>query len=255
MRNVLDCLIALSISLLLGAPASEAALLPEWREPLLKAEALIEDGKYEKAERLTQRTVQDILDRAGTGTSVSATLASAVVLRAVATVGTGDEEYGIWLWHTALNILPEMQDLDLAKYGPPGRVLAEYPLDVKKSSDSKDSGATEEPESLEEDEIQEEDKIQEEDNEVLPPKVVKNKKVKYPRGARAFRHTGKMAVLIIIDSEGRPHSPVIVDQAPAPTLAYSVLETIRQWKYEPATLDGEPVSVYYHLTVNFSLGR
>ncbi|HMB53620.1 MAG TPA: energy transducer TonB, partial [Thermoanaerobaculia bacterium] len=34
----------------------------------------------------------------------------------------------------------------------------------------------------------------------------------------------------------------------------STMETICTWRFEPATRDGEPVEVYYNLTVSFSLG-
>ncbi|MDY7092094.1 MAG: energy transducer TonB [Acidobacteriota bacterium] len=249
MRRMTVCLIAVSLALLLSAPTSEAALLAQWREPLEETEALVQTGQYEKAERLAKRTANEISDSAGAGGSVAATLASAVVLRAVATVGMGDEDYGIWLWHTALNILPEMKNLDLNSYGPPGRVLAENPLEEPDNLDEQDQRPKEKKE------INAARKALEEGGEIVPPKVSKRKKVKYPRGARAFRNTGKMVVQVILDADGKPHSPFIIDQAPAPSLAYSVLETIRQWEFEPALRDGEPVPVYYNLTVNFSLRR
>ncbi len=31
------------------------------------------------------------------------------------------------------------------------------------------------------------------------------------------------------------------------------VKAIQQWKFRPATLNGEPVAVYYNLTVNFRL--
>lgn len=36
-------------------------------------------------------------------------------------------------------------------------------------------------------------------------------------------------------------------------LDQKALEAVREWKFEPATLDGEPVAVYYNLTINFTL--
>jgi TonB family protein len=249
MRKILVRLVAFSLALLVWAPASEATLLAEWREPLQEAETLVKDAHYEEAERKTRKIAKKIGDSAGAGNTVAATLATAIVLRSLATVGMGDEEYGIWLWHTALNILPEMKNLDLASYGPPGMVLAENPLEEAEELAEKGQWATEK------DEIRPARKVEEENDEVIPPKVYKRKKVVYPRGARAFRNTGKMQVQVVLDADGKPHSPLITDKAPAPSLAYSVLETIRQWEFEPARLDGEPVPVYYTLTVNFSLRR
>ena len=34
-------------------------------------------------------------------------------------------------------------------------------------------------------------------------------------------------------------------------LSEQALTAISRWRFKPATLDGVPVDVYYHLTVNF----
>jgi len=31
------------------------------------------------------------------------------------------------------------------------------------------------------------------------------------------------------------------------------IEAVRKWRFAPATLDGEPVEVYYNLTLDFRL--
>jgi outer membrane biosynthesis protein TonB len=36
-------------------------------------------------------------------------------------------------------------------------------------------------------------------------------------------------------------------------LDVAALDAIRQWKFKPGTLNGNPVPVYYNLTVNFRL--
>ncbi len=36
-------------------------------------------------------------------------------------------------------------------------------------------------------------------------------------------------------------------------LTESAVETVKKWKFKPATLNGEPVAVYYSLTVSFRL--
>ena len=35
--------------------------------------------------------------------------------------------------------------------------------------------------------------------------------------------------------------------------AAEAITSVRQWRYEPATYEGEPVPVIFNLTVNFSL--
>ena len=38
-----------------------------------------------------------------------------------------------------------------------------------------------------------------------------------------------------------------------PTLSYTAMEAVRQWKFKPATIDGEPQDVIFDLTINFKL--
>ena len=33
------------------------------------------------------------------------------------------------------------------------------------------------------------------------------------------------------------------------------LENLKNWRFEPARLDGRPVAVYYNLTLNFTLHK
>jgi TonB family protein len=36
-------------------------------------------------------------------------------------------------------------------------------------------------------------------------------------------------------------------------LGDQALDAVRKWKFKPGTLNGQPVPVYYNLTVNFRL--
>jgi len=38
-------------------------------------------------------------------------------------------------------------------------------------------------------------------------------------------------------------------------LSETTAQTVKRWKFEPATLHGEPVVVFYHLFVTMSLSR
>ena len=38
-----------------------------------------------------------------------------------------------------------------------------------------------------------------------------------------------------------------------PALSLEAMTTVSQWEFEPATLNGEPVDIYFSLTVNFRL--
>ena len=44
-----------------------------------------------------------------------------------------------------------------------------------------------------------------------------------------------------------------VIKSPDERLTKAAIEAIKQWRFEPALCDGEPVGVYYNLTVKFHL--
>ena len=56
----------------------------------------------------------------------------------------------------------------------------------------------------------------------------------------------------MIDSEGNVESASVLRSVPL--LDDAAIAAVKQWKYEPATLDGRPVRVRYTVIVNFSLG-
>jgi TonB family protein len=50
---------------------------------------------------------------------------------------------------------------------------------------------------------------------------------------------GKVKVSFIIGADGRVHSPLILESA-GPLRDRSVLQTVRHWRYRPATCNGVP---------------
>jgi protein TonB len=60
----------------------------------------------------------------------------------------------------------------------------------------------------------------------------------------------------ILDTEGRVRSRAILrglDAGDPVTFAASALDAVCDWRFQPATLDGKPVKVYYTLTVTFAI--
>jgi TonB family protein len=74
----------------------------------------------------------------------------------------------------------------------------------------------------------------------------------YPEDARKQRITGKVILEVIIDQEGcvtRPH----LLQGLTAGLDRAALSAVANWVFAPATLFGEPVPIYYTLTINFEV--
>ncbi|HLK34602.1 MAG TPA: energy transducer TonB [Terriglobales bacterium] len=74
----------------------------------------------------------------------------------------------------------------------------------------------------------------------------------YPPLARQARIQGSVVLQAIIGKDGRIEDLRLVGGHPL--LAPAAIEAVRQWRYRPYTLNGEPVEVETEITVNFVLG-
>ncbi|NNE58322.1 MAG: energy transducer TonB [Hellea sp.] len=88
--------------------------------------------------------------------------------------------------------------------------------------------------------------------DVAAPKAISKPKPSYTEIARKARVQGVVIVQAIIDKNGNVTSVKVLKGLPM-GLDENAVNTVKQWKFEPATLNGKPVEVYYNLTVNFTL--
>jgi TonB family protein len=63
---------------------------------------------------------------------------------------------------------------------------------------------------------------------------------------------GVVILQTIIDTEGLVRNIKILKGLPS-GLTEAAVEAVSAWRFEPATLDGKPVAVYYLVTVSFSV--
>ena len=87
---------------------------------------------------------------------------------------------------------------------------------------------------------------------VKPPRRIHGPQPLYTEEARLGRVQGVVILEAIIDEAGDVHSVKVLKGLPK-GLSESASDTALQWKFEPATLAGQPVAVYLNLTVRFSL--
>jgi TonB family protein len=92
------------------------------------------------------------------------------------------------------------------------------------------------------------------DGDVTKPRVVHKPQPRYPEAARKDKLQGHVIVMTMIDRQGVPHAPMVMGMSPgAEELAAAAVDAVTAWRFEPATLNGEPVDVYFTINVQFKL--
>ena len=206
-------------------------MVERWQKKLRKIDKKIEVGDYKGANKAVDKLImQEMVSSLLRGGGGSKLLALATVYQAVSDAGLGDEELAIWHWHTAQNLDPELRQISLAKFGPPGHIL-EY---------NRLRQAGEAPREM---------TVFDLNNQTVTPTHPQPLEVPYPiipQELMAAWYAETADVEIVIDSEGHVREPVVL-VGTLPGKVYLGLEAMRSWNYQPATLEGEPVAVYFHL--------
>jgi len=88
--------------------------------------------------------------------------------------------------------------------------------------------------------------------DVLAPKRIFSPDPHYPEEARHARVQGVVILQTIIDKAGGVTDIKVLKGLPS-GLTEAAVEAVSKWRFEPATLEGKPVAVYYLVTVSFSV--
>jgi TonB family protein len=85
----------------------------------------------------------------------------------------------------------------------------------------------------------------------VPPKLIKKVEPVYPVKARLDRVEGVVDVEATTDAQGQVQTVKILRSVPK--LDQVVVDTVKQWVYEPAFVDGKPVPVTVKISCRFTL--
>jgi periplasmic protein TonB len=86
---------------------------------------------------------------------------------------------------------------------------------------------------------------------MTPPQKVRDVMPAYPALARSAGAYGVVIIEATVDVNGQVTSAKVLRSVPL--LDDAALDAVRQWRYTPARLNGEPVAVLITVTVNFTL--
>ncbi|HZU21801.1 MAG TPA: energy transducer TonB, partial [Terriglobales bacterium] len=87
---------------------------------------------------------------------------------------------------------------------------------------------------------------------VSPPKGIYTPDPEYSEEARKAKYQGVVVLWLIVNPDGRPRD-IKVARSLGMGLDQKAIEAVRNWKFEPAKKDGQPVAVQINVEVNFRL--
>ncbi len=88
---------------------------------------------------------------------------------------------------------------------------------------------------------------------VQPPRKIVDARPVYPEIARIAHVEGTVVIEAIVDPMGRIDHLRVVRSVPP--LDAAALDAVRQWRYTPSVLNGEPIAVLMTVTVRFTLSQ
>jgi protein TonB len=87
---------------------------------------------------------------------------------------------------------------------------------------------------------------------VEPPVAIHDPRPVYPEMARQIRKGGLVIVQVVVEKDGSVTGVEVLKPEPW-GLTEAAVAAVERWRFEPAQLDGEPVAVYFQLTVRFNV--
>lgn len=98
-----------------------------------------------------------------------------------------------------------------------------------------------------------ENKAMDKDSVDSIPKVLKRSPIVYPELARKQGASGYVLLNVLINENGRVEDVEIIESKPKEVFDLSATNTIRKWKFEPATYMGKKVKVWATQKITFKL--
>jgi TonB family protein len=85
---------------------------------------------------------------------------------------------------------------------------------------------------------------------IILPKPLHAEQPKYPENWRTSGVPGEVSLHFVVDNHGVVRFPKI-DVSTAPEFTAATLDAVNAWRFQPATLDGQPVAVLVNATTRF----
>jgi len=87
-----------------------------------------------------------------------------------------------------------------------------------------------------------------------PPRPLVRTTPPYPPRARQKGISGRVALSLLIDTEGLVEKVKLLEASPEGVFEQAAMDSVRQWRFEPATYKGQRVKVWVRQVLYFELG-
>lgn len=216
-----------------------------WKDRASLIEKTIREGNFKKGESAANSLIRDMTRKMTGGPDAGRLLAMPISLRALARVGLKKEPDALWDYQMAAVLWPSVESVRLGDYGPPGVRLAQLVEGA-----ARDAAALEERASY----LVPNSEPAPGPEDITPPKAIQQDAVEFPDSLRTAMKGGQAVIVMFIDEEGKPVSPRINEgSSQNAVFLFAAMEGVRDWRFQPATLQGKPIAVHYMLTVNYRL--
>jgi TonB family protein len=89
---------------------------------------------------------------------------------------------------------------------------------------------------------------------LTPPRIIKQVDPDYSESARKAGVEGSVIVKLVVDKDGSPRN-ICIERSLRDDLDQSAARAVAQWRFKPATKDGEPVATWINAETSFRFYR
>jgi len=206
-------------------------------------------GTDRKSEKRARRLLDSLLDGFVSGPDGSRFVGLTSYLLAVAEQRLGRTNDAAWHWQMAQNLAPELRRTpsdfpDVKPFLEAHLIPAErWELLAKRGRGAPiaealaPGGRSLDPQALK--------------GKVVPPVSKRKVAPRYPEGAREHHLSGPTIIEVFIDKEGFPREPAVYQGCGVTVLDIAAMDAVGQWRFEPASFEGQPIEVWFYARVSF----
>ena len=201
------------------ALTASSAFAQNWRTELNMIDHDLRTQHYAHARKWSIKMINSMCDNLPTGQGAMYTLGLTVAYRAIAESGLGKQDDGDWYWNVALSLYPDLAKRDWSAYGEAAsRIIQSHEIEAEADA--------------------------------AEPVPIHKVDPRCPLSAVEGGYYNSVTLAAVVDRNGIPRCPRLVEAKQTPTLIYAAFEALKDWQFMPSAAPAN-----YQVTVNFDPPR